>query len=614
MTTDIVLTESLARKLISCRPATEDQKEKLLQEVKRITRLTRVGLQELIKRWKKWDVHYRIPFYGVSKIDDDTLQYLARSKIQFGLGLHDLRENQARLIAASNAPYSPSPAINLKHLHRLTKQVAAILMAPQPSESAEPDYFCDPPGFSVNGDAAMDEETLRLLLSRKNDRVRIDDLTEANARFLSALPSTCSLKMLGIYRPLTDEAALCLSRSVPWFPKEDMFLYFKAIPGSEGHVSLMRRFGCSHARLSFLSCQAIDDKALHALLGKDSTLKEISWSAKSLSVETANALSKAACRPELSLHLETASDDVSALLARYRGKMSVIVRESLSVQAAKTLVASGMMDPQFLAGPVLKTTKQAIKELRGEKAKGSPSLTISEQDVVDFEAIRTKIASSLPLDPVTMKDRFIFRIRKSKRETATLLSAAEIVTDEAHLSAISTYLKKPPKWDRSVYVKFDRWPSKVTPEKLPNFFEKLGASASHCAVNSEDSIFGSHADSGQTWVDEMLNAFRPKKGKLSSEINWSVHRYFLEEENDGAEFAVCAGQARILTAGPEIGDKWTNYRVVPHEICDFLNTILFGWGMICIYISHEEMLGSFLVVDLANLDLFIKKLKQAHGQ
>lgn len=397
MRTTRVLNEKTATRLVPRKPASEAEKSRILQEVAELTSVTCSGVEELTKRWKKWNVHYTVPLAGVREIQSEALRCLCKSGLQFELGLAELSAEQARILADSEAPDAPHPALVLSSLQKLSSKIAAVLV----SEPEEDDTLRDFPGFGINGAAEMDGRTLEVLLSSNDRRVQILGLSEKNARLLAKMPPDCSLAAIHIDDSLGDGAALALSQSAPW--RDLQSVHCRSIAGSPGYISLMRRLGASKYSLN-LHCDTFHEKALHALLDSGSIVQEIKWKARQLDRETAVALLNARRKPAVSLEIDDISADVANVLARYPGKLSVSCRGRLATDAAEILVHGKIMNVQSSSKESRSVVMRTANTAGAKKPKsGRISIACSVSPTVKAKEQQFKRLVSLNSDVVGMR-------------------------------------------------------------------------------------------------------------------------------------------------------------------------------------------------------------------
>lgn len=573
------LSLQLAKQLVSCPPKTEEEKDALRHTLQQIEKLTAVGVKHFTRHWSEWNLGCALPFTGVKEIDSASLKALFKSGCFFHIGLPQLGVEQAELLASLTTDCGVNSFVGLPKLRTLPYKIAKILVLQGQSS------------YKVSGNAEIDEKTLTLLLSPENDeRVRIDELSVALASCLRNLPAECSLSNI-FYSFTNDEVSHHLSESVPWF-NEEKYYYASSISASEGHCRLLRRIGATTPCLSLKVSNHFDPEVLRALLGHDSIVESLDLTLHKVSRELAEALLRIEHRPkELNIDAaEALSNETARILAKYEGTLKLQLRE-ISVEVAEILVAARKLDPDAMWGSARRNVNIAVKNLKGLE---SPlGRQISDDEVVEFEELRRSLSQILPLDRLPKKDRFISRLRRSKSEIAEVLAAVNEVCDDGDAALISAFLEKPPTWDRNISVKLADLP---IPEEFRGFASECG-----CVVmgpySSEDDLYEFvSSEGGQLYIDDLFAWYAEQASNASVKFDWSLSRHIVEAGDGTVEIVICAGQVRILACTPEHGSKWLDYEVIPREICDFLNVILFGRGYLAMYVEVQEYYGFFIVM------------------
>ena len=586
------LSLQLAKQLVSCPPKNDKEKNALLHTLQQLERLTASGIKYFTKHWSEWRLGCGLPLDGVKEVDSSSLKALFRSGTWFSLGLTQLTVDQAKQLASLTSTCTVRPTVGLTHLESLPYEIAEILMLHGQTS------------YRVSGHALIDEQTLALLLSPNNNRVVLIGLSRDLALCLRNLPPHCSLTSTDGFRNIIacnyfadDKIAGYLSESVPWFDKKrQSFYHVSTILDGDGNRRLLRRIGATIPILSFHVSQHFHPAAIKVLLGSESRVKSLHLELRTLPRELAEALLVIEHKPSEKILInvtETVSDEVAAILAQFNGALEIRVSD-ISVPAAEMLLAANKIDPAWALGKARKNIRIAQKNLKASK--DGITIQISESDIAEFEKTRKTIAEILPLGRLAKRNRFVSRLRESKREIAQILSEVKEMCDDDDAVLISEFLKHPPSWDRNLSIKLTESSEPVDLEKVGDSLIDCGCYAAFGAYSSEDHLYEFTATGGQTWIDELFAELAKEKPKPSEKLNWDVSRHLCYTERESVEIVICGGQVRILACGPERGSKWTNYEVIPREICDFLNVILFGRGYLAMYIEVEEYWGFFAII------------------
>jgi len=482
MNSNKVLTKEAVKGFLTKKPGSDDERWDILNEVESYTELTLDGLNELIRRWRRWDVYHRMYLSNIAEISDELLACLVASGVQFEIGLLQLSKKSAQLMVQSNAPTSPVGGIALKELEELSLQTAKILVNAKHINEVR---------FIINGRAKMEKETIQLLLSEKNCLVLVRNISVANINLLNEKKAGFIFNRL-VLDELSDEEALAFADLFPWVDRECI-------------------------------CQAEE---------------------------------------------------------------------------------------------VPKQIKAAKKAINGKRK--SSELVGTQSDINDFDILRNKIAEDLPVQLVTPENRFVSRIRACKKELKNYISGARDIIDDSHRRLVIECFKNPSKPDRGLYIRTERTPAVCNEGGIANAYVRMGAWAAHYCYDLRETIFQDHGG-GQEWVKEWIEEALKycEVSPAASDVDFSYHNYWIDVDLDGADVAVCGGQARILTAQPSVGDEWTNYVVVPNEICDFINTVLFpkyvamyiGYDFVDASDASDVFEGTFVLIERSEVWGFVEKMK-----
>lgn len=253
-----------------------------------------------------------------------------------------------------------------------------------------------------------------------------------------------------------------------------------------------------------------------------------------------------------------------------------------------------------------------------------------------FSSLRANtIASKLPLEPLVEDERFLSRIRQDQGELNEYLTLInEEISDPLRKNLILSFFNSPEQQDWSINVCSKTFTQKLEEaynnekhDEICEIFYAVGALCVHHCFDNEETLYEGHATgNGQEWLAPFINGGAGKNDLL-------LERSFLFSDTiDTGEIATYLNNVGILTAGPNIGDKWLNYKVVAREICDFLNRIVFP-ECVVLFISRstnfesdeedessedvespkddespEYTRGTFVLVSTGKLDEFVEKV------
>lgn len=234
---------------------------------------------------------------------------------------------------------------------------------------------------------------------------------------------------------------------------------------------------------------------------------------------------------------------------------------------------------------------------------------MSDNYIAFHEVREVLIGPRLPLDPLMAEERFLYRIRQDEKEFNQYLTLIrEEIQDPYDRETIKNFFDTPIQRDWSINVCSEDYCGmlgSVDPydyDAVGAAFESMGVlSWSHCYENEED-LYGNVGE-GQKWMEQFFEMAGIKPSQLKQIVLY--HPY------DCAEIARYQNEVGILTAGPSIGDKWMNYKVVAREICDFFNRCLYP-SHIVLFVSRKGsslwLGGTFVLVAREKLDHFVEEL------
>lgn len=322
------------------------------------------------------------------------------------------------------------------------------------------------------------------------------------------------------------------------------------------------------------------------------------------SLSDAAAASLAKHKGQLSLDgLPTLSEAAAESLSNHKGSLSLFGLGALSDAAAKNL--SKHKGELTLQSKVKKTLiSMRMKD-------GTMPMTPKMSDIyIAFNKLREEfIGFRLPLDPLIADERFLYRIRQDVDEFNEYLALInEEIPDPHDREIIKCLFDTPIQHDWSINVCSEDYCGKLLDldpydyEAVGTVFKSMGAICwKHCYENEEDLYSG--LGEGQEWVKRFFEK------AVKNPLQFS--QKFLHARHDHAEIGTYQNEVGILTAGPSIGDKWLNYKVVAREICDFLNRCLYP-SHIVLFVSRKSsslwLGGTFVLVASEKLDHFVEEL------
>ena len=253
--------------------------------------------------------------------------------------------------------------------------------------------------------------------------------------------------------------------------------------------------------------------------------------------------------------------------------------------------------------------KKGPKQLQESIEKADCEAVLSDI-YAGFNKMRERvIGSRLPLDPLVADERFLHRIRQDSDEFNEYLKLInEEIKDTADQEVIKNFFNTPIQQDWSIITCPARFKiyEKIRAldphddDAIDDAFELMGALCWKYCYDNEEVLYGISGE-GQKWIERFFKVAGIKSSQLTQNVLWG--------RNDCAEIGIYKKEAGILTAGPKIGDKFLNYKIVAREICDFLNRCFYPSHLV-LYISETWVGGTFVLVENETLNQFLEKLEK----
>lgn len=336
-----ILTKEAVDTILPCKPSTDEEKETLFAIMAEFTDITKEGLKSLVKKWEKWNIHYKIPFLGITRLSPALLKTVSTSGFNLTLGLLELSDDDARILVKAKCS-SVWYNIFLPNLDALSASVAQILCN---------QYEL---GFCVSGHASMTLETLQIVCLKRTDAkpILLKGISDENAMMLSRLDDRHSLDPIDIAN-ISDRTACLVASAKPWFSEEN--IYFTEIPITKGFLALARRFGQESSMLCFKCLKSLKVEVARALVERGSILNVLSVCNNydnhicNISDDAICALVDSECLESLVLGIDSISIETANILARFSG-------EELNLPYVTTLSTAALL-------PLLESPTLKLKEL-----------------------------------------------------------------------------------------------------------------------------------------------------------------------------------------------------------------------------------------------------------
>jgi hypothetical protein len=323
--------------------------------------------------------------------------------------------------------------------------------------------------------------------------------------------------------------------------------------------------------------------------------------------------------------LKTLSDTAAKSLSKNQGAINLAGltgfedagSASISVAALETLISNV---PEIQLSDDFKNSYLHFCIKTQPQSFAPPARSLSLYD--EFSKLRAHISRIISLAVMAPQERFLARIQADKEDlTQHLLGIqqdGELSSFHALPGLVAKYFADPCPADWSIRIhpsclkglisykedlegaddNMDEGYGGIEPEdaeSIAEFFFKAGASFAQTSLNHEDVLY---EWDGADWLSVV---FRDKMLQLKI--------FHVDVPTGDLTLGVYLNEVGILAAGPSIGDKWLNYKVIAMEFCDFLNRCLYP-DILTILVG-DGLSGVFIFIEKENVTDFVDNLAKA---